>query len=152
MPEGLNVDAKALEGFKALAKESGLDAPKAQKMFDAYVAQHQAGVAAAEAAWAKQQADWKAQLEGDADFGGKALAVNVDYARKAIGRFGGEALAKELDGLGLGNHPVLVKAFAAIGKAMADDSVAGSTPGAKPVNSEEALLRALYPSMYGKKE
>ena len=121
LPEGFNVDEKMLEGFKAQSKDLGLDSEKATKLATWYAQQQQEAEKAAFAAIEKQSNDWEKTLKSDAEFGGAKYAESVQVAQKAV-VFCGPELAQELDRLGLGNNPVLAKAFYKIGKAMSEDS------------------------------
>ncbi len=145
LPEGME-SGPLLEGFKALAKDVGLDGPKAQKVVDLFVAETQR----ADAAFTQLQAKWKAELAADPELGGANLPATQALSKKALARFGGEALATVLSDSGLGDHPVVVRAFAAIGKSLKEDSVA--TPGG-PVTTpvvpdEEARHRIMFPTMF----
>lgn len=147
LPEGMTLDDATLASYKATAKELGLDSPKAQKLLE-----FQNGItAAAEKAraesYAKMEAEWTAALKSDPEIGGPAYEASEKNARLAVQKFGGQPLEQLLVAAGLANHPTLVKTFARIGKAMSDDSVAGSSStGAAP--SAEADLAALFPTMF----
>jgi hypothetical protein len=157
LPEGFKPDAKALDTFKALAKETGLDGPKAQKLVEFYASQHQAQQKALEDSFTTQQKAWIEELTADKEWGGANLSKTATLAQQAVLKFGGPELAKKLDAMGMGDHPDLVRAFARIGKAMADDSTLGTTAGAPASagQSQDAFFRGLYPKspeMFSKKE
>jgi len=75
---------------------------------------------------------------------GRAYEQNVGYARKAFEEYGGDDLARIMDGSGLGNHPAVLEAFANIAKStMADKDLAGPTNQGKQVlTPEEAKAEA----------
>lgn len=155
LPEGFQADAKAVDSFKALATEFGLDGPKAQKLVDFYVGQQQQATATLESTFDAQKKQWVEQLTADKDFGGANLAKTVASAQKALLKYGGPEVAAELHGMGLGDHPGLVRLLARVGQAMADDSTLGSAAAPGANNSDDAFLRALYPNsqqMFSKKE
>ena len=140
------IDAVALDGFKATAKEAGLTQDQFAKLAP-YGAQIIAEKmqAAAQAALpehlqpATQQA-WVDEIKADAEYGGAKFETTVVNAAKAIDAFGGAELRKALDVLHGGNNPTLIKAFAAIGKAMGDtDGLMTGRPaaGAKPATREQ---------------
>jgi len=56
---------------------------------------------------------------------GDALNEKVALAKDAVGRFGGDELKAALNETGLGNHPAMVKAWAEVGKMIAQDEVIG---------------------------
>lgn len=102
------------------------------------VAEHQAaevrsldeGRAAAEA---ELRGEW-----GEASERNKALSI------RAVREFGGEDLAQLLDqhsagGLRLGDHPVLIKAFAAIGRRLGEDGLNLGSGGPGAPGTEERL-------------
>tara|TARA_R100001082_G_C4365710_1_gene161806 strand:+ start:777 stop:1592 length:816 start_codon:yes stop_codon:yes gene_type:complete len=56
---------------------------------------------------------------------GRAYEEKVNMAQNAALEFGGEELVNLLDSTGLGNEPAVIKAFANIGKAIANDEIIG---------------------------
>lgn len=147
LPEGWDSKDPLLGSFKATAKELGLDSPKAQKLFDLYAGAQKAANEKAAADLDAQFKGWKDAAKGDKEFGGKEFDGSLKAARKALASYGTPELAKFLDETGLGDHPELIRAFVRVGKAMAEDSVAGTK--AAPANGagdEAAFLKALYPN------
>lgn len=147
LPEGFQASGEAFDSFKATAKELGLDGAKAQKLVDIYFGAQQAQAKAQEAAFAAQQEKWVAEVQADKDIGGAKLQESATHAQRALEHFA-PGLAQQLDAMGLGNHPGLVRAFAKVGRAMADDSISGSSASPGKQDSEQAFLRKLYPSMF----
>ena len=149
--EGVEVDATTVGEFKTLAKEFGLDSPKAQKLADLYVGLQSKAAQAAEAAAETRRSEWLKALESDKDIGGDKLKGSVDVARRAVAKFGGRELAQALDASGLGDHPAVVKAFAAIGRAMAEDSISGTAVPPAPKGRDGLLsLFTRSPEMFSK--
>lgn len=147
LPEGVEVDAKMLEGFKGVAKEVGLDSEKASKLATWYAQQTAATEKAQVEAHAKQGETWLAQLKSDPDFGGANFESSVADAKRAMARFGGDGLSADLEAFGLGNLPSLVRTMARIGKAIGEDSTGVQTAqsgrsGAAPSRAE--YLKQLY--------
>ena len=126
MPEGYRADEAWLGKWKATAKEHGLDSAKAQKLFDLHVEAQLAADKAADAAAAKEQEGWMATLKADEKLGGDKFDGSVATARKAMQKFASPELRKFLQETGLGDHPELVRFAHAVGKAMAEDSTAGT--------------------------
>lgn len=136
-------DETATAQWKKAAEELGLDAGKAQPLFDLFTSRETAEADAL----AKAQAEWLQTAKADKEIGGASFEANTLLAKKAMVKFGGESLQAWLQETGLGNHPELIRAFVRIGKAMAEDSIGGiggATNGA--ANSEMAKLRKLYPN------
>ena len=151
LPEGFQADEAVLAEFKGLALESGLKPESAQKFLDMQMRLETARVAQVDTQWKAQQATWAEAIKADKDVGGANLEQSRAFAKAGVDLAGGDALRAELQQLGLTNHPALVKAFVSIGKALAEDSIAG-TAGASPTpgNNDDAFLRAQYPSMFPK--
>lgn len=144
LPDGFGeVDAKHLDGLKTMAAELKLDAPGAQKMLDGYVALDKARNEALEARAAAQDAKWAAELAAVPEFSGAQREAAMGDVRRALQHFGAKDMAKALHAAGLGNHPALVKGFAAIGRALREDSIAGSQ-GAKPAPARLSDAEIFY--------
>lgn len=138
-PEGVEqLDAQALAVFEPIAKELGLSQEQAQKLVDIYpqIQQQQAE------AWSNQVADWGEQAKADKEIGGDKLTASVGQAQKALDQFGTPALREYLHNSGLGNHPELVRIFAKVGKAMAEDDF---VMGGQGQSSGNDLINAFYP-------
>ena len=147
MPEGVELDAKASDILKSVAK--GLDLPqdKANKLASEIVPAMRAAQAEQ---MAQARAEWESAARSDKEFGGEKLAENVAVAAKALQQFGTPELAKLLNESGLGNHPEIIRAFYRAGKAISEDSVVTGGSGAKPaavgMTSEAQKAAALYPN------
>ncbi len=150
LPEGVVADAETLTNFKALAKEAGLKGEHAQKITDLYIGMVQKQAEADAAAADAETRAWGEALKTDKEFGGPAWDANKATAQRALDKFGSPELGALLTQSGLGNHPEVVRAFYRIGKALKEDSIAGTGGGgrATPANSDEAFLRGQYPTMF----
>jgi hypothetical protein len=146
-PEGVKVNPKLVDAYKAKAKEFGLDSAKAQAIANLVVEDRRAEKAAFEQQSKEQDQKWMEALRADKEIGGAELEKNRAIAAKAIERFGSAELRKILEASGLGNHPDMVRAFVRAGKAISEDRIAGTagTPGAP---SDPDGLRARYPSNF----
>jgi hypothetical protein len=152
LPEGFQADEATLSAFKDIAKENGLKPEAAQKIIDLQAKFETARIAQVNTQWEAQKATWVKAVETDKEIGGANLEQSKVFAKKAVDAAGGEELRVALRELGITDHPVLVKAFVKLGKAFAEDTIAG-TAGASPTpgNNQEALLSSLYPSMFPSK-
>lgn len=154
LPEGL--EQAAVDAFLPIAKELKLSNDQVNGLVKY---QHEA----TQAVLAKQTADWQArsdvwagELKADPEFAGadgKDLKPNLQAAKRGLRAFGGVEAAELIGSLGLGNHPVLVKLFARVGRAMGEDSSAfegGTKTGAEPdsATKRQQRLKKLYPSMF----
>jgi hypothetical protein len=153
LAEDVQVAPEALVEFKALAKEHKLAGPAAQKILDSFVGhvrkQHQERQTAINA----ENAAWVKEMNEHPEFGGAQLEANLKHARKALEAFGApdrEALGSMLVETGLGNHPALVRMFIRIGRALGEDTIAGTAAAASRgdgLTTDQKLERALYTTM-----
>lgn len=116
LPDGAAVDQTQMAKYKDLAKNLNLKPEAAQAILDFEAERLSAGAAAAAAAWQEQVK----QEHGD------KLPLVLATCAKAIDQFGGDELRTLLDQTGLGNHPLLVKAFYKAGTLMKEDKSVSS--------------------------
>ena len=148
MPDGITPDAKLLDGFKTLAKEAGLSQEAAQKFVTLQSENVKAGMEAMVKEAEVQKVKMLEQFKNDTIKElGPDYQKELGFAARALNRFGTPELRKLMDDTGLGNHPLLVKAWVAIGKTMAEDTPPGPA-GAQPANSEAAQMRTMFPTMF----
>lgn len=148
LPEGFEVDAAALKGFEKTALELGLDSAKAQKVFDQFVGFQQATQKQAEAALAAQESKWLDALKADPEL--QLGGAKWPEAKKAIERAkahfpDAKGAVEVLNAAGLGNHPSVVRLFAAIGRSLKEDSIAGTTA-APPKGDRLSDAAVFFPS------
>jgi len=139
MPEGVSLDAHAVDEFKAVAKELKLDQASAQKVADvgARMAQRQAEK------HAEAVQSWVEQVKTDKDIGGDKLQENLGVARKALDTFGTPELRDVLNASGFGNHPEVIRAFYKIGKAISEDRIVTG----QPAGGQKDMAKTMFPSM-----
>ena len=142
-PEGIELDAAALEMADPVFRDLGLTNEQAQKAVELSFK------------WQAAQADalrnqWLTDLKSDKDLGGDNLDATGRMARTVVQKFATPAMIEFLNHTGLGNHPEFVRLFHDVAKHIGEDSIAGSKQGdAKPDDSPEAQLAAMYPTMSG---
>jgi len=83
----------------------------------------------------KTEADEKLKTDWGADYD-----ENLEITKRAFQKFSGAEFDAFLDETGLGNHPVLIRAFFEIGKAMGDDT----TPPGTPLKQKEGKTGMMY--------
>lgn len=145
-------DEKTLAPFIELAGKHKLSQEAAQALYDFDVSrQAQMRKAFQESVQAEQKKLVEAVKADPVLKGTKPgeFEANIALANKAVVKFGGSELQKLLDSTGLGDHPVVVRLFYSIGKAMAEDKVSGSSSGTPQDNGDEAFYKALYPNSPG---
>ncbi|MBA5725025.1 hypothetical protein [Bombella favorum] len=151
-PDGMEIDKEALSSYEALTREHGLS----QEQFDA-ITKHgleffQNRLTGLAEQHASIQQGWRDTALKDKTLSdGESLKPEVmQNVAHVFSQFGGEkdALRKALVETGAGNHPAVIHAFNAIGKALG----AAQTPDrGKPAselkdNSYEAIARRRYGS------
>lgn len=127
-PEGVEVDKAQLADFTTFANELKIPKDKAEAFSHAFAKKQLEAVQ-------NQIADWRTQAEADKELGGANYEQNVGIAKKALEKFGGDAVLDVLNKTGLGNHPEIIRWAYRVGKAMSDDVVltqTGGTPKAEP--------------------
>lgn len=141
LPKEVNIAKEEMASFKTLAKQLGLSKENAQKLVSLQASMAIKAAQAQQEEFAKFQEELKAKC---AEKFGDRLDDLRTAAAKALDRFGGEELRKVLDDFGMGNHPVLVEAFAKIGREISEDrAVLAKTQATQDITAAQAL--------YGKK-
>jgi hypothetical protein len=147
LPEGMSYDEGAEKSFRAMAHKLGLTSAQFKSMYDeynryqvaAFAAQSDANKKAVEAANASLKKDWGDQYD-----------ANMELTKRAIYWLGGDDLVQELGDFKIGNSPAMAKAFAKIGKLMADDSFHAGSGSGTPRSASSGVLN--YPSMQKQKK
>lgn len=122
LPEGMQLDQEALAEFDPIARELNLTNDQAQKLASLYANRMAKTVQQQQDGWNQTLAKWVSDMKSDKEIGGDAFTPSVKHAQNAINKFGTPELKSALDSYGMGNHPELVRVFARIGKAMAEDT------------------------------
>lgn len=122
-PEGVELDQDVLGNLKTIAKELNLTQENAQRIVDLGVQMQQKQ----SEAWQAQVEKWVGEVKSDKEIGGDKLPENLGIARKAVDAFGSPELKALLDSSGLGNHPLMIKTFVNIGKAISEDGFVTSS-------------------------
>ena len=145
VPEGVKLDAPALDEFKALAKEAGLKPEQAQKGVDIAVKLMQTWETRAQEAMDAQVKDWEATIQSDKELGGspEKLDATLAVVQTVVARFGNDSLRDMLATTRVGSHPEIVRFLHKVGMAMAEDSFPS---GSRSSNEGTPLKDALFPS------
>jgi CRISPR/Cas system CMR-associated protein Cmr5 small subunit len=136
-PENYLFEASYVEEVASFAKENGLTQDVAEKILN------RENQAAAKLIQKEQEAfeqearvTWVNQIKADPELGGDNLKQTAAMSHKALKSFGSEALMKELNETGYGNHPELVRFLTKVGRAMSTEAevkVGNSVPSKAPV-------------------
>lgn len=115
-PEGMgNYDQDLSQEMRSIFHEAKLTPEQAQFVHDKYVERFMGQTDLAQANQTQQIEAWDKEIK---DEFGTAFDERISAARTAVREFGGDDLANLMDETGLGNHPVLVKAFVKAGMAL----------------------------------
>ncbi len=151
LPDGVDPKDPSLAPLKKLFAETGLDTPKAQKLYDA----HQAGIKQALETHAKaqekageewvanQRAQWRKDLRADKDFGGANFEKSAAAVNRAWAKYGDTPGLKEHLSRGSIDEPSINRLLKRIGDDLAEDSttVTKSGPAAR---SDKADLQKMF--------
>lgn len=145
-PEGY--DGKAFtERFTPLATELKLEGANAQKVVDFYLGAERSLAERTTKLLDEQREQWASASKSDKEFGGDAYEGNRKVADSALVKFASPEFVEFLKQTGLANHPEMVRFAYRVGKASAEDSLAGTAaPSNAPDNSAAAFHRQLYPN------
>lgn len=150
-PEGAKRDEAQVKQLSELARAEGLKPETAQKFLDLYDGVRGAEQKAADEALKAETESWDKSWAGDKDFGGEKTEATNKAANKAFEKYADADTLKFLKSTGLHKYPGLVKAFARIGAALKDDSIAGAAESAGAgAADEQRALQTLYPTMFKK--
>lgn len=154
LPEIFKYDAAIETAFKKHSHDAGKSDAQTKADWawywnmakEGHAKQQQAETQATEAAINQLKDTWK----------GDTFKVNTELAARAFKKFGGEnpEVAKFIDetkvgGVPLGNHPIFLRVFAAVGQAISDDSFGGRSGGGGEL-SDEDKAKARFPNTYKK--
>lgn len=121
IPEGMELDQTRMDSFTELAKESGLSQEKASKLAAYGIQLMQESAEAVQQQFVERVNAWgeQAKTELGAEYNNtvQLAATGVEVLERQI-----PELRAMLNETGAGNHPVMVKAMAAIGKLVAEDN------------------------------
>ena len=103
-------------------------------------------------AYSERISSWADATKVDKELGGEQLDERLGLAKRAMENFASPELAKLIDtpsadnpdGLGLGNHPEVIRLFYRVGKAISESEL---VTGDSKVEGPDSLQR-MYPSMY----
>jgi len=139
LPEGVEVDAAALDEAQQLFAEARLSQPQAQKLVDLYAGKMNELVQRQISAAENRQMAWVAEVKNDPELGGARFAQARAAAQRALARFGTPELRRTLDELWVGNNPQLFRFFVRVGQAVSEDRYAGASSGASRLSAAETL-------------
>ena len=121
IPEGFELNQERMENFTAVAKEAGLSQENASKLAAYGIQLMQESAQAVQQEFSARVNTWgeQAKTELGAEFNNtvRLAASGIEVMEKQI-----PELRTMLNETGAGNHPVMIKAMAMIGKLVAEDN------------------------------
>lgn len=151
-PDGVEIDETQIEAFGEYAHDLGLSQDQFQKLIDFEMERAQQAQSQMADAYTERVSAWAEATKADKELGGEVLDENLGLAKRAMDAFASPELAKLIDtpstenpdGLGLGNHPEVIRLFYRVGKAISEsDLVTGDSKVEGP-----ASLQKMYPTMF----
>lgn len=144
LPDGIPYNPELESAFKSFAFDKGLSDKTTGELWGWY---HDLIIKG----WNDQQKTEQAAFEGTVnalkdEWRGDAFKVNTEIAHRAFVKFGGDEAKAFLEetkigNIAIGDHPMFLKIFNAIGKAISDDSAhpgGGDTGGEEKSEEEKA--------------
>ena len=124
LPDGLDYDADMEASMKKIMHAAGLTQRQAAAVYNGYMEYTLDKHQTASNDDQTTQAGWYEQLQKEF---GKAFDESIDLSQRAALEYGGQEFLTWLDQSGMGNHPMMVKMFAAIGKQMSEGKIEGDS-------------------------
>ena len=151
-PEGVEVDQSKIEVFGETAKELGLTQKQFQQLVEYDITRSAAALEDMSAQFSERINHWAEETKADKELGGESLDANLGLAKQAIDTFGSPQLAKLIDapsadnpdGLGLGNHPEVIRLFYRVGRAISESDL---VTGDNKIEGRDSLEK-MYPTMF----
>lgn len=131
LPDGSLLDQGRIKSLESLAKENGWTNEQAQTVLNRENEVLSSFMEAQQKLAVDTEAKWIEELKSDKEIGGAEFGKNIELAHRVLAKYDSDgSLRKEMDRTRLGNHPLLVKFIARIGKAHSEDSLvqASSAP------------------------
>ena len=150
-PEGITLDAEAIDLATPVFKDLGLNNEQANKLMPvaadfAKRIQEKSQQAVMSEVMA-QRAAWADEAQNDPEIGGAKFSETMALSAKALDTLGypkGSPFRNFLTDSGLGNHPEMIRAMRRIGEAVGEDNNFVRADEAAPIESNPA--RIMYPN------
>ena len=143
-----------LDIFSNVAKDSGLSQDQYQALVSWQIERGREMGTAQGAEYEKRVTEWADQAKADDEYGGESITSNLKLATQAVEKFSTAGLKSILakatpdnpEGLGIGNHPEMVRLFYRIGKAMGDSDLVVGGASAETKSPEQRMFPTMYPN------
>lgn len=134
-PEGFEADDALITEANEVLAAAGVPKDKAQGLMDLYIKGVQAQTAAAETAFAEQQAQWATQISAMPEFQGPTRETSLQAIGKLLDEYGPEAKAGIMNNPLVGNNPEMAKFLVNVAKALDEGT---PTPAHRPARPRPA--------------
>lgn len=123
LPDGVELDTTMNEAMSPAMRELGLTQEQANGLVKAYIDGQTKAAEAQAAEVGRVMKEWVSTAKADKEIGHNNWDDSVRHANAVLKEFGTPELVQDvMVGQGVGNHPEVIRVFARIGKAIADDS------------------------------
>lgn len=147
LPEGMELDEKALEAATPIFTELGLSQENAQKVISMYADLQQAQHDSVMETWTATQKEWRDACEGHKELGGDNLDASQTLVAKGIDAMFSKERAAEyrahLNESGYGNNPFMFEVLAFVGKLVSEDGYVA----AGAAHSDKTQAEVMFPDM-----
>lgn len=123
LPEGVQIGEGETETYQSLFRELSLTQEQVDRIAEVEGELAQARIQQQE----QMREDWKAAAQKDEELG-RDWDLTLQRAGYALNELADEEFANFLEDTGLGDHPVLIKAFARLGQVMSNDQFGSGNP------------------------
>ena len=155
-PEGFDISEEAqnqIEQFAETAGELGISQEQFQRLVEFDISRGQKALVEQANAYIERINEWGEQAKADKEIGGEALDANLGNIRRVTDAYGDKELMALMgapgpnnpDGLGLGNHPVMLRFLHRVAKSLSDSELIEGD-GHKSTNGDN--LQRMYPTMF----
>ena len=155
-PEGFEISEEAqsqIDAFKAKAGELKLSPEQFQGLVEYQTTIGREVMAEQASAYHERIVQWGKEVEADKELGGENLQSNLATIKGVTEAFGDDSVMALMkapspdnpEGLGLGNHPAMLRFLHRIGTSLSDSKF---VEGDGHKSSDSDGLKRMYPSMY----
>ena len=154
-PEGFEVTPQVqaqLDVFSASATEAGLTQDQYQQLITGEIERSHLQLSQASDAYHERFTSWADATKNDKELGGEQLQANLAVAKRAMDTYGtpglkellGAPTADNPDGLGIGNHPEIIRLLHRVGGLLGEDELLEGGQAAESGTN----LKKMYPTMF----
>ena len=143
LPEGVELDTKALELAVPVFKELGLSQDNAQKLVGVFTEFQQQQMQASADSFVETVTGWTDAVKGDKELGGEDFDKNMAIAKRTLDKYGDESLMEDLHTYGWGSNPNFIRLLHKVGQTLKEDN-----PGSNGKNSSGSgdIISRMYPN------